>query len=210
MIEATIYSADTGRILRTLRCVAESDLHINIADTGEQWLPGLADARTHYIRDGRAVPFPPRPGPWAAFDFASQAWVDPRTAADLAAELAAAKALAVARINAASARLRAAWVTDIPGQDMLYLRKEAEAARWVSDPAPDLGRYPLIAAEIGITGQDGAQVAQVWLNMAAMWTAVAASLETARLGCIALAEAAGATEEALAAVDDFRTRTGAQ
>lgn len=73
---------------------------------------------------------------------------------------------------------------------MLYLRKEAEAKAWVADPDPQLASYPLIAAEVGFTAADGAQIAQVWLNMAALWAQAAASIETARLGAIATIDAA--------------------
>lgn len=119
-------------------------------------------------------------------------------AARAAAALAQAKDAAIARVNAWAARQRAAFITDLPGQDMLYLRKEAEAKAWVADPDPQLASYPLIAAEVGITAADGAQIAQVWLNMAALWAQAAAQIETARLGAIATIDAATTAEAAQA------------
>lgn len=110
-----------------------------------------------------------------------QAAIEAREAADLAT----AKARAIAGINARAGQQRLALITDLPGQDMLYLRKEAEAKAWIADPAPALASYPLIAAEIGITGADGDQIAQIWLNMADLWARAAAEIETSRLAAIA-------------------------
>lgn len=110
-----------------------------------------------------------------------QAAIEAREAADLAT----AKARAIAGINARAGQQRLALITDLPGQDMLYLRKEAEAKAWIADPAPALASYPLIAAEIGITGADGDQIAQIWLNMADLWARAAAEIETIRLAAIA-------------------------
>lgn len=52
----------------------------------------------------------------------------------------------------------------------------------------------MIAAEIGITGENADQIAQIWVNMAAIWVDLAAPLETARLGAIAQIEAADSPE----------------
>lgn len=70
-----------------------------------------------------------------------------------------------------------------------------------------LGRFrsraaPLISAEIGITAPTGDEVAQIYLNLAGLYVA-AARLETARLGHIALAEAAPDTTSAAAAAQAF-------
>jgi hypothetical protein len=117
--------------------------------------------------------------------------------------LAAQQASAIASINAAAAVIRGRLVTDLPGQEMLYLRKEAEARAFLSDPAeePDLSLYPFLAAEIGATAPSADQVAQVYLNMAALWTVIGAALEALRLGAIAaieVAEEPGVIAEAVA------------
>ena len=112
------------------------------------------------------------------------------------ASLAGLKARAEDEVNAAVGAARATHLTALPGQEMLYLEKRAEAAAYAAlDPAPaTLDDFPLIAAEIGITGADAWQVAQVWLNRAALLTTVAAGLENLRLG--ATAAIAAATDEA--------------
>lgn len=125
-------------------------------------------------------------------------------------DLAEARAAAIARINSAADSLRRLHVTAITGQDMIYLRKEAEARAWLADPAPDLAAYPLIAAEVGVTAPTAHELAQLWLNMAALWVAIAAPLETARLSGIDAVERAAdpadlptivaTTEAAIAAI----------
>lgn len=109
-----------------------------------------------------------------------------------AALLAQAKADAIARVNAAAGTLRGRYITIIPGQEMIYLAKEAEARAYLTEsPEPEtLASYPLIAAEVGITAPSAYAIAQVWANMAAIWRGIAAQIETARLGAVAQIEAA--------------------
>lgn len=112
------------------------------------------------------------------------------------------RAAAIRRINARAGAIRATFVTAIPGQEMLYLAKEAEARAWLADAAPDLANYPLIAAEVGpgLTAPDGAALAQIWLNLGAQWREVAAQIENARLGAVYAVEAAP-TEAEIAAIE---------
>jgi hypothetical protein len=105
-----------------------------------------------------------------------------------------AKAAAQARLIEVMAAARLAFVTPLPGQDMVYLAKEAEARAWVAAETPVLADYPLLSAEVGITAPDPHQLAQLWLNMAALWRATAAELEGLRLStqaAIASAQSAG-------------------
>jgi hypothetical protein len=120
-------------------------------------------------------------------------------AARAAADLAAFKAKAIAGINDWAGQQRLALITDLPGQDMIYLRKEAEAKAWMADPAPVLASYPLIAAELGITADTPDQIAQIWLNMADLWARAAAEIETNRLAAIQQIEAATTEAEIMAA-----------
>lgn len=95
--------------------------------------------------------------------------------------LADAKERALARVNRAVAETRAQYITALPGQDMIYLAKEAEARSWLAAVTPDLADYPLLAAETGLTAPTPGDLAQVWLNLAAIWRAAAARLEVVRL-----------------------------
>lgn len=193
MLTVSIYSTITGRVTANVTATSAVDIALNTGPD-EAVIDGHIDPATHYIRDGVAVAYPPRPGRWARWT--GSAWIDPRSAEERAAELQAARQAAIARVNAAAGAIRARFVTQIPAQEMLYLRKEAEARAWIADPAPDLADYPLLAAEIGVTAPTAAELAQIWLNLAQIWISVAAPLETARLSGVGALEGA-ATDEAI-------------
>lgn len=92
------------------------------------------------------------------------------------------RATVSAQINSTIGDIRKRFITPLPGQDMIYLRKESEAMKYLADSAPSLLNYPMIGNEIGITGSDAYEVAQIWLNMASQWMMVAGILENIRLG----------------------------
>lgn len=127
-------------------------------------------------------------------------WTQLQTAEIRAAEaLAEAKQRARADLAAAVAEARAAYITTLPGQQMIYMAKEAEARAYVADPAPDLANYPLLSAEVGITAPDAWQLAQIWLALADLWRNAAAQIEAWRLGAAAAIDAAGTVAEVEAA-----------
>ena len=99
------------------------------------------------------------------------------------------QAAAITSVNAWAGRERSRHITIAPGQEMIYLAKEAEALRYLVDTDPDPADYPLICAEVGVTAPDAYQIAQIWAYMAGLWRQVAAQIETARLGTIAQIEA---------------------
>ncbi|WP_054304548.1 hypothetical protein [Gemmobacter sp. LW-1] len=123
-----------------------------------------------------------------------------------AAELEGAKVAARAGLTAAIAQARARMITDLPGQSMIYLAKEAEARAWIADPAPGIADYPLLSAELGITAPDAASLAQIWLNLATLWRSAAADLEALRLTANAAIDAATAVEEVEAAIAEMHER----
>lgn len=167
----------------------------------------------HYLHEGRLHPVPASPGPWAVFDAAAGIWTDPRDpgaiAADQAAALLSHRQTALADVNRTIGEVRSAYITTIPGQEMIYLAKEAEARAWLADPAPDPADYPLLVAEIGITAPDAAQLAQLWLNMAALWRGVAATLEALRLGTAAALSAAPDSATITATLNAFHAAIAA-
>ncbi len=103
-------------------------------------------------------------------------------------------------VKSAADAVRRRYVTMIAGQEMLYLRKEAEARAYLADPNP--ADYPLIMAEVGITAPEAWHVAQVYLGLSAVWISLAAPLETARLGAIAQIEVAEDAETILLSIND--------
>lgn len=119
----------------------------------------------------------------------------PGASVDTTAMLAEAQAAALSRLAEFIAAARTVFITVLPGQDMIYLAKEAEAKAWVADAAPDLAAFPLLSAEVGITAPDADQLAQLWLNMATLWRIEAARLEALRMSVTAAVSAAGSVEE---------------
>lgn len=118
---------------------------------------------------------------------------------DPAQVLAEAKAQALTAINAAVAATRSTFITDLPGQEMIYLGKEAEARRWLAAPTPDLADYPFLTAEVGISAPTAQDLATLWVTLGAQWRAVAALIEGLRLTATAAVAAALTPQEAEAA-----------
>jgi hypothetical protein len=179
-----------GEVVRRGIC-PPGDLSLQAGD-GESVMaaPDGVDLDNSYFANGEWLAYPARPNRHTVFKVETGAWVDERTPAQIAADLTRAKASAVSRVNDWAATERAKYITIIPGQEMIYLAKEAEAIRYLSDPAPVLAAYPMISAEVGITAETPYQLAQVWAYMSGLWRSVAAQIETARLGSIAQIEAA--------------------
>ena len=115
------------------------------------------------------------------------------------------KANAIAVINKAVGRARLAYITDIAGQEAIYAEKAAEAKAYVAliFPPANLANFPMLAAEIGITAPDAAQLAQVWLNMQAQLRIVGAQSEQMRLGAINLINAALSQSEIDQILEEF-------
>lgn len=204
MVDYAVVETATGRVLQIGRCPADAaQLQGGAGLSVVEIEAGSVDDDRHYLGAEGWAEYPPRPGAWAVFDYAAGAWIDPRTPDQITGELQLARLAAVAAINSLSAEVRRHYVTDIPGQDALYLLKEAEARAWVASADPAPAQFPLISAEIGITAPSGDEVAQVYLNLAALYVAAAAQLETARLGHIAMAEAAPDATAAAAIAQAF-------
>lgn len=153
--------------------------------------PGVSINDVCIDLDGELALLPPKPDhDWMIFDVTQGAWVDPRSEEQKRSELLKYRRFGIGRVNGVAGEVRKRFLTDIPGQEALYLMKEAEARAWVADPTPTAEEYPLITAEIGITGATGDEVAQIYLNLSAIWRVAASQLETARLGAIAQIESA--------------------
>lgn len=114
---------------------------------------------------------------------------------------------AVGIINHKISALRARYITAMPGQEMIYANKEAEAKAFLAEsPEPtDLTPYPFIAAETGITAATPGELAALWVSMAATWRAAGAQLEALRMSTIVQVSAATTVDGARAALDTFNT-----
>lgn len=108
---------------------------------------------------------------------------------------------ALDQINYLAGQERLKLITNIPGQDMVYLQKEKEAEDYLlQDPEPaDLTDYPFLAAEVGITAATAIEVAELYAMQAEQFRIVGSALENARLGALLATETAedGATIEAV-------------
>lgn len=112
---------------------------------------------------------------------------------------------ALERLNASMSEIRSGIVTELPGQQMIYLRKEEQARALVAavtgGQTPVPADYPLLAGEVGITAQTIYQVAQVILFKSTLWQKIAAALEAYRF--TKQAEIANATEAEITAYVDI-------
>lgn len=208
MMHFSIYDTLTGEILRSGSAPNPVD---QIADDNEDWIAGEVDPSEYYVREGEAVPYPPRPNRWCRFNFALGEWFDPRTPAQLAVGLENAKALAIAQTNETRGAARMRFITALPGQDMVYIEKEREARDWVAarasgSNAPDPADYPHLSREVGVTAPDMDAVAQVYLNMAAMFRVFSAVIEGEAMAVLAEVEAAPTAQAASAAAQAFPLR----
>lgn len=125
--------------------------------------------------------------------------------------LGAAQASARAAVNAVRGEVRLHFITALPGQDMVYLQKEREARDWVAGRAlevnaPDPADFPHLAGEVGVTAPDMDGVAQVYLNMAALFRRVSAVIEREVLTALTRIDAATTSEDATAAAAAFPPR----
>jgi hypothetical protein len=109
-----------------------------------------------------------------------------RTPASRSIELDAARVEAIAHINHVIGVRRLGMITVIPGQEMIYNAKEAEAKAFLAlKPAPtDMTDYPFLEAEIGITAPTATDLANLWVVLSGQWKAIGSQLEQLRLGTV--------------------------
>ena len=103
---------------------------------------------------------------------------------DAANRLAQAQAEAIVKINVQTGKARGYFITDLPGQQLIYQQKEAEARAFIDDVAPDMADYPYLDAEVGVTAATAYDVALVYLEQASKWRAAGPLLEGHRMSMI--------------------------
>jgi hypothetical protein len=96
---------------------------------------------------------------------------------------------------------RLKYITPGAGQAMTYQAKAAEAKAFLSAEDPEATDFPLLSAEVGITADSLAGVAQIVAGAYAQWQIIGAAIEAARLGGKAAIEAADNATAAQAAFD---------
>lgn len=93
----------------------------------------------------------------------------------------------LARIDTEAEKTRLRFITGGAGQSMVYQQKANEARAYLADNNV-VG--PHLTAEVGITGANVAEVAQIILNMEALWLELSVAIEAARLTAKASIETA--------------------
>ena len=106
-------------------------------------------------------------------------------------------------VNQKIGEVRSRYITVIPGQEMLYLAKEAEANRYVLDSNPIPTNYPLLSSEVGITGDTLEDVVAVILSLSSEWHTIAADLERLRLQTIKSIKEATTAEQIQQCYEQF-------
>ncbi|MFV0382620.1 hypothetical protein [Paracoccus sp. (in: a-proteobacteria)] len=126
---------------------------------------------SHYWNGTNFAEYPARPGSWA--EWHGTEWIDPRDGAQVQADLDRARSEARSKVDDWRGDARLAFITDIPGQDALYIAKFEEARGFVaaldSGQQIDMSDYPLVLSEVGVTAGSAYEVAQVFLNLNAIW-----------------------------------------
>lgn len=99
-----------------------------------------------------------------------------------AKDLAPIRQAAKSKINTEAGKFRLNFITDTPGQDLVYRDKQAQAQAYLTDPNIPDDAIPGIVSEVGTSsGSTKYEVAQVIVNMAARWQIVSSRIERMRV-----------------------------
>lgn len=133
------------------------------------------------------------------------------TPPDPADVLAAAKTAAEVQVDQEVGNLRLEYITDIPGQEMIYQAKEAEALAFKAiDPVPtDLTMYPYISGEAAALNVSATEVADQYIALSIQWRAVGAQLEALRIGYKAAIQVSTTTAQVDVALTAFEAAVAA-
>lgn len=112
------------------------------------------------------------------------------------------------RIDAAAEAIRLRYITPGSGQAMAYLQKHKEAVAFLADEQIEEAEIPAIVAEVGITGTTKYEVAQVIVNMEAIWRQASAQIDSARLAAKNAVSAAATQQDIEAAEAAFAAALG--
>lgn len=103
-----------------------------------------------------------------------------------------------------SRQARELFLTDLPGQEMIYTAKREEAERMLDDTDPAPAAYPFLAAEIGITGSTLIGVGEAIRATSTLWQIIGPRIEAARVLANINIRAAADPGEVDAALQQYR------
>ena len=136
-----------------------------------------------------------------------------RSPTSQSAELETLKADGMDKINAYAGKIRRKYISDIIGQDMMYLRKEQEAIEYLrlsaltADPV-SLDDFPFLRREALALGQSGYELSQVILYQAQLWLDIGPRMEGLRVGAGDDLSRALSGPEIDLIISDFETNMG--
>ena len=102
-------------------------------------------------------------------------------------------------IDAAAEICRLSFITAGAGQALTYMQKADQAAAYRAASSPVEADYPLLMAEVGITGETIEAVAGVIAASFLAWQQIGSQIEATRLGAKKAIEAAANVEAAIEA-----------
>lgn len=111
------------------------------------------------------------------------------------------KTILKANIDAQAEIERGKYITPGSGQAMTYQAKAAEAMRFIETSG--VGEYPLLTAEVGVSGDTLADVANLVAYMYNQWLVIGGLIERARLQAKAQIDTAETNEDAEAVTADW-------
>lgn len=97
-------------------------------------------------------------------------------------DLANAKQSAKNKIDLEAGEFRKQFITDVPGQQMTYQKKETEARLYVEAASPNALDYPFLNAEATALGISIETLANQVISNADQWAAIGAAIEGLRIG----------------------------
>lgn len=152
-----------------------------------------------YWSGTEALPLPPQPGPAYEWSGDVLTWVLNPTL--LPQVLTEAQSSAYAEIDAAAGRARLRYITDVPGQQATYQRKEQQAREWTEAGYPEPAPSFILAEAQALQTTPQAIAVQV-ITLADFWAYVKGpEIEASRIQWKAAVRAATSLEAVQAALD---------
>ena len=112
---------------------------------------------------------------------------------------------AINRVNQRAGESRARYLTDVPGQEITYMLKAAEDARYLvaaESGTPDALAYPMLNAEAVASQATMTDTVTLVATTAAQWKQLAAYIEGLRRGAIVAIERATTEDTVLACIPE--------
>ena len=203
MNQYIVFDQNTGEVIRAVLCSA-AQAEYQISGPGEAMIEFAGDVdpaglERLYVFGGQVLQRPARPTPEHTWNPQAQTWEADAPA--IASVLALRQVAAQAQIDDAAGRARLRYITDVPGQQATYQRKEQQAREWTGagypEPAPSF-----IAAEAEALDTTPQAIAQQVIALADYWAYVKGpEIEASRIKHKAAVRSATSLEAVQAALD---------